>query len=112
MHVFPAPDESIWVGVLRIVMTLPAAKSRKDKRKIISKLRDRFRSRYNLSIAEVGYLENLRRSVIVICMIGNDSKTIKTALNSRFTEALTLLDARIDEYQLTVSPHPASWTPS
>ena len=114
MQVFNAPDESIWIGILRIVLTIPHARSKKDKRKVISKLRDRFRNRYNLSVAEVGYLENFRRSVIAIGMIGNDSKSIETSLQSRFTESLTLLDARVDEYQLNISPHSptASWTPS
>ena len=112
MQVFYAPDESIWVGILRIVITIPYAKNKKDKRKVISRLRDRFRSRYNLSIAEVGYLENIQRSVIVISIIGNDSKLVNTNLQSRLHEAQTLLDARIDDYQINVSPHKpiSSWT--
>ena len=112
MQVFYAPDESIWVGILRIVITIPYAKNKKDKRKVISRLRDRFRSRYNLSIAEVGYLENIQRSVIVISVIGNDSKLVNTNLQSRLNEAQTLLDARIDDYQINVSPHKpiSSWT--
>ena len=111
MQVFYAPDESIWIGILRIVITIPYAKNKKDKRKVISRLRDRFRSRYNLSIAEVGYLENVQRSVIAIGIIGNDQKTLTANLQSRFIEAQALIDARIDDYQLNVSPHKpiSSW---
>ena len=112
MRSFPAPDEAIWVGILRIAMTLPTARSRKDKRKVISRFRHRIPNRYNVSVAEVGHVENLNRSVIAVGMIGNDSKSIETALNSRFNEALTILDARIDEYSVTLSPYSSSthWT--
>jgi uncharacterized protein YlxP (DUF503 family) len=37
----PAPDESIWVGVLRLSLLIPGARSLKDKRRVVAQLRDR-----------------------------------------------------------------------
>jgi len=105
---FSAPDETIWIGVLRLVLYLPAAKSKKDKRKIISKLRDRFKSRYNLSIAEVGHLENLQRSILVVCKIGNNAQHLRSSLQTRFQEALSILDARIDDHHISLSKFDSS----
>jgi len=97
-----APDESIWLGTLRVVLGFPYANSKKDKRKVISKLRDRFRSRYNLTVAEVGHLESYRKGVFVAAMIGNDAKSIQSFLDIRANELPMLIDARIDWISVTI----------
>ena len=98
-----APDESIWIGTMRVVLCFPNAKSKKDKRKVISKLRDRFRSRYNLSVAEVGHLESNRFGVFVAAMIGNDAKKIQSYLDTRANELPMLIDARIDWIDISIN---------
>ena len=101
MHL--APDESIWIGTLRVVLSFPNATSKKDKRKVMSKLRDRFRSRYNLSVAEVGHLETYRQGVFVAAMIGNDSKSIQSFLDTRANELPMLIDARIEMIDIAIN---------
>ena len=101
-----APDETIWLGTLRVVLSFPNATSKKDKRKVMSKLRDRFRSRYNLTVAEVGHLESYRQGVFVAAMIGNDAKSIRSFLDIRVNELPMLIDARIDWIDISVNPHP------
>ena len=98
-----APDESLWVGILRVVLHFPDARSRKDKRKVISKLRDRFRSRYNLSVAEIGHLETYRQGVFAAAMIGNDAKSIRSFLDSRENEIYSLVDARVEDTSITLN---------
>ena len=50
------------------------AQSLKDKRRVIKGLKDRLSSRFNISIAELGELDNWKQSVIGITMIANDRK--------------------------------------
>ena len=98
-----APDESIWLGTLRVMLSFPNANSKKDKRKVMSKLRDRFQTRYNLTVAEVGHLESYRKGVFVAAMIGNDSKSIQSFLDIRANELPMLIDARIDWIEVTMN---------
>ena len=78
----PAPDESIWVGVLRFVLGVPGARSLKDKRRAVHKVRDRLRARRNVSVAEVGHLEHKARAVLAVTMVGNDARHVRGALDS------------------------------
>ncbi|RME27427.1 MAG: DUF503 domain-containing protein [Deltaproteobacteria bacterium] len=78
----PAPDESVWVGVARIVLSVPGSRSLKDKRRAVHQVRDRLRSRRNVSVAEVGHLEDRSRAVMVIAMVGNDARFVQGALDS------------------------------
>jgi uncharacterized protein YlxP (DUF503 family) len=51
------------VGVLRLTFHIPHARSLKDKRRVVQKLRDRVRSRFDVSIAEVG-AQNLHQRAV------------------------------------------------
>ena len=79
---FPAPDESIWIGLLRLKLIVPGSRSLKDKRKAIAQVRERIRSRLHLSIAEVGHLEDQRHASMAITMVGNDQQMIRTRLDT------------------------------
>ena len=77
-----APDESIWIGLLKLKLIVPGSRSLKDKRKAISQVRDRVRARLHLSIAETGHLEDPRHAGMAIAMVGNDQKMIRSRLDS------------------------------
>lgn len=78
---FEAPDESIWIGVLRLVLVVPGSRSLKDKRRAVSQVRDRIRARYELSVAEVGHLEDNMRAVMAVAMVSSDQRVIRSALD-------------------------------
>lgn len=80
MH-FEAPDESIWIGVLRLVLVAPGSRGLGDKRRVVSQVRDRIRSRYDLSVAEVGYLDDRMRCVMAIAMVSSDQQVIRSTLD-------------------------------
>ena len=78
----PAPDESLWVGVLRLVLRVPGSRSLKDKRRAIASVRDRLRARNNLSVAEVGHLEDHTSSVLAAAMVANDPRFLRSTLDA------------------------------
>ena len=94
---FPAPDEKIWIGVLRLQLSFPGSKSLKHKRKEISKIKARLSKRYNISISEVGNLENIKRSIIGICIISNDTLKIESIIETCFQDVASIIDGRIDD---------------
>ena len=89
------------VGVLQLELSVPDAFSLKDKRRVIKSLKDRIAHRHNVSIAEVGALDEHRRSVIGIAMVSNDSRYVQSALSKlvdfvRIIPQLSLIDYQID----------------
>jgi len=61
------------VGVLRLTFHLPAARSLKDKRSSVRRFRDRVRSRFDVSIAEVGAQDLLQRAVFGVAVVSGDA---------------------------------------
>ena len=89
------------VGVLQVELAIPDAFSLKDKRRAVKSLKDRIAHGHNVSIAEVGALDEHRRSVIGIAMVSNDSRYVEGALSKlvdfiRMTPNVSLVDFQID----------------
>jgi len=76
-----APDESIWLGLLRLTLRVPDARGLKDKRKAVSRLKERVRARHGLAVAEVGHLEDRSRAVVAIVTVGNDARAVRSVLD-------------------------------
>ena len=100
-----APDEQTWIGILRLEIAFPFARSKKDKRRQVAKIRDRFRARYNLSIAEVGHLENNQRTVLAIAVIGNDAKNLRSFLDTRSNETHSIIDGSLQSQHIKIFPY-------
>lgn len=73
--------ERIFVGVLRVALRVRGAKTLKDRRQVINSIRDRMRSRYNLSFHEVGAGEDPEHQTFVVTTSGNDPKEIRSVLD-------------------------------
>ena len=77
----PFPDESIWIGVLRLVIVVPGSRGLGDKRRALSHVRDRLRGRDHLSVAEVGMQEDRIRSVVAVAMVSSDARLLRSTLD-------------------------------
>jgi len=89
------------IGALQIELTVIDAMSLKDKRRVIKSIKDRIAHAHNVSIAEVGALDEHRRSILGIAMVGSDGRYIEGALSKlvdfiRATPQVSLLDYRIE----------------
>ena len=89
------------VGVLQLELSIGDAMSLKDKRRVVKSLKDRIAHGHNVSIAEVGALDEHRRAVIGIAMVSNDSRYVEGALSKlvdfvRGVPSVDLLDYQID----------------
>jgi uncharacterized protein YlxP (DUF503 family) len=89
------------IGVLQIELSITDAMSLKDKRRVVKSIKDRIASAHNVSIAEVGALDEHRRSILGMAMVGNDGRYIEGALSVlvdfvRSVPQVTLLDYRIE----------------
>jgi uncharacterized protein YlxP (DUF503 family) len=89
------------IGVLQLEIGIGDAMSLKDKRRVVKSLKDRIAHGHNVSIAEVGALDEHRRSIIGIAMVANESRYVEGALSKivdfvRGIPAVDLMDYQIE----------------
>ena len=89
------------IGVLQLELRIADAMSLKDKRRVIKSLIDRIAHGHNVSIAEVGALDEHRRSIIGIAMVANDGRYVQGALSKlvdfvRIVPQVSLTDYKIE----------------
>ncbi|MFQ5700668.1 MAG: DUF503 domain-containing protein [Acidobacteriota bacterium] len=65
------------VGICTVALYLPCAESLKEKRKVLKSLKDRLRSRHNISLAEVDYQDLWQRSVLGIAAVADARRTLE-----------------------------------
>ena len=59
------------VGLCTLELQVPASSSLKDKRRVVRSVRDRLRSKFNVSVAEVGELDSWQFATIaLVCVSG------------------------------------------
>ena len=89
------------IGVLQLEIGVPDAMSLKDKRRVVKSLKDRIAHGHNVSIAEVGALDEHRRSIIAITMVSNDARYVESQLSKlvdfvRLNAYSSLMDYQIE----------------
>jgi uncharacterized protein YlxP (DUF503 family) len=88
------------VGVLQVEISIPDAMSLKDKRQVVKSLKDRIAHGHNVSIAEVGALDEHRRSIIGVAMVGNDKRYVEGALSKLVDFIRTAPQASLVDFQI------------
>ncbi len=87
------------IGTLRIEFRLHAIFSKKEKRGIANKLKDKLRYKFNVSVAEIEDLENLQSLVLAVITVSNDTRHIQSTLSN----VLSLIETVSTEEILDVS---------
>ncbi|MBI4955677.1 MAG: DUF503 domain-containing protein [Myxococcales bacterium] len=63
----------MFVGVLRLSLRVPGARSLKDKRRVVRSYKDRLTSRLCVSVAEVGALDDWQRAVLGVAVCAREA---------------------------------------
>jgi uncharacterized protein YlxP (DUF503 family) len=89
------------VGVLQLELSIGDAMSLKDKRRVVLSLKDRIAHGHNVSIAEVGALDEHRRSILGIAMVANDRAYVEGGLSKlvdfvKLVPSVNLIDYKIE----------------
>jgi uncharacterized protein YlxP (DUF503 family) len=88
------------VGILQVEISIPDAMSLKDKRQVVKSLKDRIAHGHNVSIAEVGALDEHRRSIIGMAMVSNDKRYVEGALSKLVDFIRMVPQASLVDYQI------------
>lgn len=91
------------IGSLTVEIHIPQANSLKQKRQVVRSLKDRLRSKFNVSVAEVDHLDKWQRCTLEIVMVGNDHRYLDSALAriGQFIEVEISFSALIIRRQLS-----------
>ena len=81
------------VGVLRVVLHLPASGSLKSKRQIVSGLLKRIRAEFGVAAAEVGDGDRWQLAELGIACVSNESRHASEVLS----RVLTFIESRAAE---------------
>lgn len=94
----------MFVGVMRLGLHVPGARSLKDKRMVVRSFRDRVRARFDVSIAEVGAQDLHQRASFGVAVISNDARICDEVLGAVASLAGGLRDALLVERRTEIMP--------
>ena len=77
--------------MLTLELQISEAHSLKDKRHVVKGLKDRLRSKYNISVAEIDGQDTWQRSVIAAVTVSSDHEGAEQVLQAVEREAASLL---------------------
>jgi uncharacterized protein YlxP (DUF503 family) len=92
---------TVHVALVAIDIRIAHADSLKSKRRIVKSLKDRLRARFNVAVAEIGYLEEWQRSVVGVTMIGNDRRNLEQNYAAIEQLVLEIKDCEVLDMQLS-----------
>jgi uncharacterized protein YlxP (DUF503 family) len=72
----------MFVGVARVVLQIPGARSLKDRRQVVKSLKDRLRARLPVSVAEVGDVERHQVATLGVAVVSGDAARCDEVLGS------------------------------
>lgn len=72
------------VGVLQTEFYLPGCSSLKEKRMIVKSVKDKISNKFNVSVAEVDYLDKWQRALIGIAVVSNKKSHSEEVLQKIF----------------------------
>ena len=81
------------VGVMRLVLEIPGARSLKDKRQVVRSFKERVKSRIGVSIAEVDHHDKLQRATFGVAVVSGDAAVCEELLGRVTSMAGSLPDA-------------------
>lgn len=93
-------EYSVHIGILSVELHIPQAGSLKAKRWVLKSLKDKVRSKYNVSLAEVGARDKWQRSILVFGMVGPDQGYLNGCLDSILSFLETFGNIRLVNHQL------------
>ena len=91
----------MFVGVLTVDLFIPESGSLKSRRSVVKGMKDRIRSRFNVSVAEVGEAGLWQRATIGVACVSGDKSHAGEILDKvmdlvRSNTAVELLDYQVE----------------
>ena len=93
-------DHSGVAGILSVQLLISSAQSLKDKRMVLRSIKDRIKSKYNVSVAELDGQDKWQTAVLGCAVIGNDQKHLNSCLQDILNFIETCRDVEIVDQRM------------
>ncbi len=106
--------QAIHVGVLRLGLTVPGARTLKHRRQAVVSVRDRVRHRFDVTFNELATDERQDQTVAVCTTAGKDARSIRSILDrvaSFVGQSGRVLVTSVDVDVIPWHPSVQSWDP-
>jgi uncharacterized protein YlxP (DUF503 family) len=90
------------VGLLTLEISIPEARSLKDKRQLVRRLKDRLRKHFNVAVAELDYQDVWQRALIGVAAVSNNAQHVEQSLEAVFAESERLLGRDVIHHGIEV----------
>jgi uncharacterized protein YlxP (DUF503 family) len=88
------------VGVLRADLAILSARSLKDKRRVVNRVKDRVSNKHRVSVAEVDALDLRQRAIIGVAMVANERRFVERCLYQIVDELRREPDASLVDFEV------------
>ncbi len=89
----------VFVGTCLITLALHGNVSLKGRRSVLNRIKSRVKNRFNVSIAEVGNTNNLKKAVLGLCSVSNDRVYLEGQIAKVINFIAGISDASIADVQ-------------
>jgi len=93
----------MFVGIGKVEIFLPGLNSLKSKRRVINSVKGKIRSKFNVGVSEIDFLDKWQRSLIGIVAVSNDSKFLQSSLNKIMDQIKEFRDINILDWSIKIN---------
>ncbi|MFQ6083279.1 MAG: DUF503 domain-containing protein [Candidatus Aminicenantia bacterium] len=88
------------IGLITFEIYLPYAHSLKEKRQVINKLKDKIKPKFNVSFAELDFVDKWQITKIGLVAINNQKATIEKMFHKILKEIENNLDGQLINFRI------------
>ena len=92
----------MFVAVLQVDLSVPKARSLKEKRQVVKSILDRTRSKFNVSAAEVSDLDLYQRAGLAFATVSNEASHARGRMDKLLDALRSHPVARVIDFRLEV----------
>ena len=86
----------------QIELHLPSCHSLKEKRKVVNRLRDRLRHRYNVSFAEVDHQDTWQRVGLALAAVSSHRQSLDSMFQAVRAEIQGLIPGEVLQFEVEI----------
>jgi uncharacterized protein YlxP (DUF503 family) len=92
----------MFIGVCTMEMHIPESGSLKTKRHSLKSLKDRIRSKFNVSVAEVGDNDLWQKTSLAVAAVSNDKSHLNQTLDHVLNLVRSVPEVSLLDYQIEI----------
>ena len=90
------------VGTLRVELHIPASHSLKEKRSVVNHVKERLRSRFNASVAEIDHQDLWQRAALGVAVVSGEGQGLDRLLRDMLEVVEREARLQVLDYQISI----------